>query len=76
MRTKKENNLKLHTQPKPTTQENPKQENPTPKQTTPPTHKIYTHILNLQLWEFSLWVLLAALPIDTVPSQVLQIQEI
>lgn len=50
------------------------------KKKTKKTHTTHmekmTHNPNLQLWEFFLWVLLAALPTDTVPFQVLQIREI
>lgn len=55
---------------------------PNQRKKTQPQNKPYhpprkiTPIPNSQLWEFSLWVLLAALPTDTVPFQVLQIQEI
>lgn len=59
------------TQP-PTKSTQPKKENQ--KSPSHPRRKII-HNPSLQLWEFFLWVLLVALPIDTVPFQVLQIQE-
>lgn len=65
---------KQTTKPQPQTPNKPKNLQPQTKPHHP--HLKPTHIPSLQLWEFFLWVLLAALPRDTAPFQVLQIQEI